>query len=373
LPFQVHNYYSLSPLCDPQQPRSVSQPAQSQAIKAQSILDGRQYCLRRIPAFRPADESSLSSIDKWKLIKHPNVVQVYEAFTTRAFGDSSLVVVYDLKPMSVSLRRKLLDTRTPVSEDLLWSMVLQIASALKAIHSAGLNVHMLSASTVLLSPSNRVYLGSCGMGDMLIPDSSYNADIAQQEELRSIGHLLGLLLGSSPENIVSVQGQPPVVVPGPSFSTDFKQLFSYLNGRLTPVVAIDDILRLAGPRMFAELDGARREADLLHDSLALEMSNSRLVRLMCKINFITERPEHAMDPEWSETGDCYLIKLFRDYVFHLVNDDGRPVLDMAHVIGNLNKLDAESTEKIMLMSRDEQSCLVVSYGEIKRCIDDAHK
>ena len=68
-----------------------------------------------------------------------------------------------------------------------------------------------------------------------------------------------------------------------------------------------------------------------------------------------------MDQTWSETGDRYLLKLFRDYVFHQVDEAGNPVLDIAHVVSCLNKLDVGVDEKIMLMSRDEQSCLIVSY------------
>lgn len=45
-----------------------------------------------------------------------------------------------------------------------------------------------------------------------------------------------------------------------------------------------------------------------------------------------------MDPQWSETGDRYLIKLFRDFVFHQVNDQNKPVVDMSHVLANLNKV-----------------------------------
>jgi PAB-dependent poly(A)-specific ribonuclease subunit 3 len=78
-----------------------------------------------------------------------------------------------------------------------------------------------------------------------------------------------------------------------------------------------------------------------------------------------------MDPSWSETGDRYLVKLFRDYVFHQVDEQGQPVVDMVHVITCLNKLDAGIDEKIMLMSRDDQSCLIVSYKEIKNCIQSA--
>jgi PAB-dependent poly(A)-specific ribonuclease subunit 3 len=61
------------------------------------------------------------------------------------------------------------------------------------------------------------------------------------------------------------------------------------------------------------------------------------------------------DPRWADSGDRYLIKLFRDHVFHQVNpEDGKPVLDLSHVLLELNKLDAGSEDKLMLVSRDGQ-------------------
>lgn len=54
-----------------------------------------------------------------------------------------------------------------------------------------------------------------------------------------------------------------------------------------------------------------------------------------------------MDPAWSETGDRYLLKLFRDYVFHQVTPDGRPYLDLSHVVYCLNRLDAGSPDKVL--------------------------
>ena len=56
-----------------------------------------------------------------------------------------------------------------------------------------------------------------------------------------------------------------------------------------------------------------------------------------------------MDPSWSETGDRYMLKLFRDHIFHQVTEDGRPFLDMAHIIHCLNKLDAGTHEKVKLL------------------------
>lgn len=53
-----------------------------------------------------------------------------------------------------------------------------------------------------------------------------------------------------------------------------------------------------------------------------------------------------MDATWSETGDRYMLKLFRDYVFHQVSEDGRPWIDMGHIVQCLNKLDAGAPEKV---------------------------
>lgn len=44
------------------------------------------------------------------------------------------------------------------------------------------------------------------------------------------------------------------------------------------------------------------------------------------------------DPRWSESGDRYIIKLFRDMVFHQVDESNLPVLDLSHVLTCLNKV-----------------------------------
>jgi PAB-dependent poly(A)-specific ribonuclease subunit 3 len=40
-------------------------------------------------------------------------------------------------------------------------------------------------------------------------------------------------------------------------------------------------------------------------------------------------------------------------------------------LGLIYQLDAGTDEKLMLVARDEQSCLVVSYKDIKTCIANA--
>lgn len=76
---------------------------------------------------------------------------------------------------------------------------------------------------------------------------------------------------------------------------------------------------------------------------------------------------HKQQQQWSETGDQYVLKLFRDYVFHQVNaEDGSPVLDAGHVLTALNKLDTGSPEEILLSSRDGKDLLVVTYADVQR-------
>lgn len=57
-----------------------------------------------------------------------------------------------------------------------------------------------------------------------------------------------------------------------------------------------------------------------------------------------------LDGTWSETGDRYMLKLYRDFLLHAVTEDGRPWLDHAHIVQSLNKLDAGVLEKVQLYS-----------------------
>lgn len=45
-------------------------------------------------------------VDVWKKFSHPNCVTLREVFTTKAFGDNSLILVYDLHAGSQTLLLK---------------------------------------------------------------------------------------------------------------------------------------------------------------------------------------------------------------------------------------------------------------------------
>jgi len=157
------------------------------------------------------------------------------------------------------------------------------------------------------------------------------------------------------------------------YSADVKNLLLYLLTKPTSLnyPSLSEVTIMIAPHMLQEVQHLHNYSDLLESDLSKELENGRLFRLMVKLGFINERPEYDMDPSWAETGDRYLLKLFRDYVFHQVYEEGGAVVDFAHVVECLNKLDAGVPEKIVLMSRDEKSVLVVSYKDLKRCIQGA--
>ncbi|WVR04775.1 hypothetical protein IAU60_001787 [Kwoniella sp. DSM 27419] len=389
LPAELGIYHSLRPLGQSTPPAPGASGAASKVYihpapvyKALSSVDGNMYCLRRIEGYKLVNEAAFGSVDTWRRMRHPNIVGLREAFTTKAFNDNSLILVYDYHPLATTVWEEHLavpahgdptapppQRKYPIPERVLWSYITQIANALKAIHSSNLAVRNLDPSKVLITGKNRIRLNGCGVWDVLAHDANTPMGVYQQEDLVSFGKLIISMCcdffqpGQHP-NI-------PLEHIQRNYSADVRNLVIFLISKPSPVKNIDEALKLMGPRILNELDAMQNYADTLESEIGAEMENGRIVRLLTKLGFINERAEFELDPRWSDTGDRYILKLFRDYVFHSVGVDGKPILDLSHVLTCLNKLDAGLDERIMLVSRDDQSCLVVSYREIKHCIEAA--
>lgn len=126
--------------------------------------------------------------------------------------------------------------------------------------------------------------------------------------------------------------------------------------------------------MYGELEASNAYADVLLTEMGKEVENGRLLRLLVKMGVVNDRPPgDVLDDSWSDTGDRYLLKLFRDFVFHQVDEDGAPMTDWGHVVECLNKLDAGVAERILLMSNDEQSLLVASYYDLRAALEKAYR
>ncbi|KAG7087447.1 hypothetical protein E1B28_013413 [Marasmius oreades] len=352
--------------------------------------DGIPYALLRVENFRLMQQAAFNSIEAWSKIRHPNIVSVHEAFTTRSFNDNSLVVAYSYYAQAETLYDAHMKPKlsyqgnyqghpqqppplVAIPERVLWSYIIQIASAIMRVHEAGMAVRTIDATKILLTGKNRIRISSCGVIDVLLYETPQDVHYLQQEDLSQFGRLVFALACNNSNAAATTNFQKSLDHMSRMYSHDIKTAALFLISKSTPhkVKNISRLYEIIGSRITTELDDALEATDRLEHELTGELENARLFRLMCKFNFINERPEFALDPRWSETGDRYIVKLFRDYVFHQVDEHGNPVTNLSHVLTCLNKLDAGSHEKIMLVARDEQSCLVVSYRDIKACMESA--
>ncbi|XP_043465158.1 PAN2-PAN3 deadenylation complex subunit pan3 [Leptopilina heterotoma] len=405
LPNEVDSYHELCPLEPIHKPVSSVLGYQTSTYKATNIKTGTRYCLRRVHDFRLGNTKCMILVDMWKRLAHTNLVQLREVFTTKAFGDHSMVFVYDYHPGSETLLTKhfsateLNGFADPFSsepnssrsfthsksnilrqqhsnllpESVIWSYIIQLTAALRVIHAAGLAYRCLDPTKVLLTSRTHLRLSCVALPDVVTLDGNATNPLGliphyQQEDLIALGKMVLALACRSLLAIHRDNMQTSLELVARSYSTDLRNLILYLLSNQQRR-SVTDLMPMIGARFYTQLDAAQLRSDVLENELSKELENGRLFKLIVKLTTINERPELNMEPTWAETGDRYMLKLFRDYVFHQVTAEGRPWLDMAHVVSCLNKLDSGSYDKVCLMSRDEQSVLVVSYAELRQCLD----
>lgn len=405
LPQTVEHFHSLVALDTNNAKGASTFGYQSWIYKATSSRDGHTYALRRIEGFRLSSEAAIRTVNSWKRVSNASLVRVYDAFTGRWFGDSSLIIVTDYHPRSQTLADKHFPIgrhtqRTGsqvVPENDLWGYIVQIASALKTIHEAGVAAQTVTPSKVLLTSKNRVRINGCGVFDIIQHEQRRPLHELQRADLQDLGRLI---LGIAARNPTAHQNTPKSLeLISRLYSERLRSCVAWLvapppmqpdasQSSEAPVASTEynilTLLNNVADKVVLTFDSALHLEDELNSNLMRELENGRLVRLLTKLNVILERPDTGSSPNatppaslnqpsaaWSETGERYYLKLFRDYVFHQVDQDGRPVMDLGHIITCLNKLDAGIDEKIQLVSRDEQSCFITSYKEVKRGFEAA--
>ncbi|KAJ0420550.1 PAB-dependent poly(A)-specific ribonuclease subunit pan3 [Aspergillus carlsbadensis] len=379
LPAQVDYFHSLVPLDLSHQKNATIFGYPSWVYKAQSSKDGNFYALRRLEGFRLTNEKAIRSVQAWKRVSSGSMVTVHDAFTSRSFQDSSLIFVTDYHPLSKTLTEQHLGGgnrfqgrhNTHVSEQVLWGYMTQIANALKAIHSNGLAARIIDPSKILLTGTNRIRLNACAIMDVVQFDTQRTTADLQRQDLVNFGQLI-LTLGS---NSPGIMHNPAKAMEHFTrmYTPQLKSTVMWLLGAMPKDQDrnIDVFITGISSQLMSTFDSALRMDDHLTSDLGRELENGRLVRLLTKLNFINERPEHEHDRQWSENGERFFLKIFRDYIFHQVDASGDPVVDLGHVLTCLNKLDAGTDERITLVSRDEQTCFIVSYKELKKGLESS--
>ena len=304
----------------------------------------------------------------WSTIRNSSVVSLHLAFSTEKFGDHSIVIVSDYHPASKSFAEKYFSrsNRTPdppIKGEVLWKYLIQIANALKEIHSKGRAARFIDTSKVLMTDENRIRLNGCAIKDILEPQTGDIEDL-KRLDLYEFGKFM-FAISSKPK-----PRAPPAL---DSHEVTLGPIVQWLLDHHRPDnnQDIDQLLSRISTNIIKEFDATLAVDDKLQSYLNRELENSRILRLMTKLNFLNERPEYDKDNQWSSQGSRAILPLFRDYVFHSEDAQGNPVVDMGHVITCLNKLDVGVDEKLTLTTRDEHNIIVVSYKELRAMLDRA--
>jgi PAB-dependent poly(A)-specific ribonuclease subunit 3 len=359
IPKAVLEYHTLYPL------DTLTKKAPSRGINAVTetykALDsnGEGVVLRRIVGWEGGvpDAEKLKKIEQWKSLRHPNVVSLYQMALSGEFNLSKneLIFVYEYCYGSETLESQLAKQR-PLPEELLWSYTVQMVSALRAIHTIGAWRLNFEPSKILVMPmKRRLKLNCVGILDVISPTE----EDLRRKDIKAMGELLLNLASNNSQapNLQEIRSQ---------FSSDYCDFVQYLLE--DPEVNLDIIAQKIAPKILDELSHLHDHNDYVESELAKELDNGRLFRLMCKIDFVTQHADDLALPIPNGTAtitrtDAMVLNLFRDYLFHQST-----VPDFSHIVDTLNKLEAGSNEKILLMSRDEQTLLVVGFKDIKRCV-----
>jgi len=412
----LHHYHSLNPI----ESEYALQPIASQVygyvsevFKCVSRNDNLPYALRRIEGLHRlgavfASDYTQQMIQMFSSIQHPNIVGLRDVFTSKAVrATPSIFFVYDYHPCALTIKQRYFstlptntsntsssasvppnlvpaNTATPVgsggaqtiAESVIWSYITQLVSALSTIHGARLACRSIHPSKIIITGKNRIRINGLGAIDVLEVDKGVHnsSEVIHSYQCQDIVSLGKLILCLATLNLHAMRNLAASLDYVSAYYTHDLKNFIHMTllNAAKPAPTINDIMVMLAPRISRELEHLHNHTDALERNLARECENGRLFRLVAKLGFINERPEFEMNASWSETGDRYLLKLFRDYIFHQTSPEGTPLLDYGHVVTVLNKLDVGSPELIVLMSRDEQSMLVVSYHDLRKCLEQTY-
>jgi len=351
--------------------------------KVVSLDDGRIYCLRRIDNVKCVNNSIALAISQaWNsatfqkesdiddhhyetmqgqrhsriqpndgkhhaVVQHPGIVRLYKCWFHSQ--NRAVFFLHEYYAGAVTLAEWVQlrqDSHSIMPEYILWNILTQLVSAVRAVHKGNLACRTLELNHILVTPdlSNgiradapldpksqfilplatkriRVRINCIGVVDALEYEARKSLIDLQRKDLRDLGHVILSLATGCPKFI-----EPSILIQYEGFMRQHysSKLCDYTMALMkldfAPVPTIDPVCRWLTNHSFDEMDAYHAIADTMDETLATEFESSRVLRLMLKLAFINERPEFGVDPRWSESGDNYILKLFRDYgryqIFH---------------------------------------------------------
>ena len=240
---------------------------------------------------------------------------------------------------------------TPLSEGLIWSYATQLISAIQTVHAGNLGVRTLGLNRILVTPELgsgmeegamgpagaaasasirpmvtlthrvRLRINCIGVLDALEFEARKSVPEVQAYDVECLGRILlslasGMEIGPDTEWEVIQRCESYI---RSKYSASLVELTLACIGRSRggqgrgPPPTMEWISAQVAQPALEELDSAHAVMDGMDAALAAEYESARGLRLLLKLGFVNERPEFGVDSRWSESGDCYVLKLFRDY------------------------------------------------------------
>ena len=349
LPWNYTNAKLLS--SSPQQQTRNEWGYPSQTFRVFNTTTSQFGCLRRLDHVKCMNpiicqqllQSSLSYLSGNKI---PHVINLQ---TMTCPQKHTLYFVHDYLPKSTSLPQYLSSlnhhhhhTRhhhtnnwiVQYGEPLAWKCLLQLSMSILIFHQE-YNVPCRSLSslhhllvTTKTSQNNIIFhMSHVGMAEALEYEARKSKLYLQQQDLLQLGNIIIqiLLFGTNHRITTTNHNNQDDDV----FAWLLQQQQNNISRDLLRVLhdgiynnkdgGIERLYRVI--QMFCPIPYVTQSYKASHNwMLFLERTtiqqyeSTRLLKLLFKLAFINERPEFGYaDPRWSETGDCYVLKLFRDY------------------------------------------------------------
>ncbi len=281
-------------------------------------LDGIKYASHKLLIPRQLGEKvAKSQIYCTKL--HPCVIELKEGYTSVENNEYTLHMIYDYCKGTT-----IFSQTNNISH-----IVIQILSCMKAIHLKKLYFGgCLHPHKIFYSKENLIKIGGIGIGAILYDES---VDVMQQNDIIQFGYML---LEVMTKSIPFIETVPELLD-----KIEQEWLKSIIYKCITKTFDdINELLLIVSPFMFQSINLLATKIDVQQKQINKYNENDRITHLLYKLGSINERCEYSNAANWSEIGGNYLLKLFRDFLFHQVDEKNKPVSDIYHLTYHLNKV-----------------------------------
>lgn len=286
----------------------------SSTFQVISREDGHLYCLRRFDSVKSVSPKIAAAVyEQWASLEHPGLASLERCFVSQR----AVFFVHQYISGAASIRDQFFMGNQYISENLLWSAICQLVTVLRRIHTAGLACRILDSRHVLVQMDAlrlRLVVNCPGIVDALEFESRKSIVDLQMEDTRKLGYLiLSMATGTDIKpnaDATTLANCERFCLQ--NFSRDLHNLCMTLIRSPTPP-SINDVSRALAGRIMDEYEASQVNLMKIERALGAEYESGRIARLLLKLGYINERPEFGPNRRWSQSGDCYVLSLFRDY------------------------------------------------------------